>query len=456
MAGILNTRDYNLSQLVMLTPTGSIDLRYIMNELSFHEDLFGDTISGYVMVTESNAYSELLSLTGNEFIFIEFSKTTDETVLISKTFRAYKLDRRKLSANMTTESYCIQFCSEELLLSEQYKVSKAYKNQTIDGIITDICKMKPGLNIGPKKFDPKNIEKSYGTYNFVIPNLKPFDAINWLSTYARPHPDAGTGADMIFFENKEGFNFKSLQTLTGPNAVVYNRYRYDPKNAYAPGSPDFDLTAEVYNVITYEFLDSYDSLKATNAGMFANQLMSVDILTRNRKTTNFNYFDYWNNTDTHGLNWNPITNGYKNRNGDGVTDTPQAMMKLVFSNFDSAEAQIAKDNPGAIAPNIYAETYIPYRTAQLALANYTRMKISIPGDPVLTIGNVIYFELLSRNPADKSPDLYYSGYYLVTAVRHLITENDYKTVLEVAKESSRTTYPDPPSGSSTWTDIAKR
>jgi len=455
VAGIFNTRDYNLSRLEILTPVGVIDLRYIMNELSYHEDLFGNVVSGYVMVTESNAYSELLSLTGNEFLVMEFSKTKDLTDKITKTFRAYSLGKRKLSGNMTTESYNINFCSEELLLSEQYKVSKAYSNQTIDTIITDICNMNPGLNISSKKLNPANINKSYGTYSFVIPNLKPFDAINWLSVYARPLPEDGTGSDMLFYENKDGFNFKSLQTLTGPNAVVHNRYRYDPKNLYAPTDGDYDLTEEVYNVTTYEFLDSYDSLKSINSGMFANQLISVDILTRKKITTDFNYLEYWNDTNTHGLNNNPITNAYKNRNGDAVNETSQAMLKMVFSNFDDANAQITQNNPGSIAPNIFAETYIPHRTAQLALASHTRMKISVPGDPVLTVGEVIYFELLSRNPSNITKDLYYSGYYLITAVRHMITENDYKTVLEIAKESSPTRYPDPPSNSPTWTEIVK-
>jgi hypothetical protein len=455
LAGILNTRDFNLSKLSIITAVGEIDLHYVMTELSYHEDLFNNTVSGYVMVTEAYAYSELLSLTGNEFLIVEFSKTKDNADKISKTFRAYTIGKRKLSANMDTESYCIYFCSEEMLLSEQYKISKAYKNQTVDEIITDICKMNPGLNIGSKKFNPKNIEKSYGTYNFVIPNLKPFDAINWLSIYARPQPDIGTGADMLFYENKEGFNFRSLQSLTGPNAIVHNRYRYDPKNAYAPGDPDFDLTEEVYNVAAYEVMNTYDALHATNSGMFANQLISVDILTRKKTTTDFNYMDYWSDANTQGLNPKPITNNYKNRNGDGVSDTSQAMLKLVFSNFDSANADVVKNNPGAIAGNIFAETYIPYRTAQLQLANYTRLKLTVPGDPVMSVGEIIEFELLSRNPSLRVPDLFLSGYYLVTAVRHMINESEYKTILEVAKESSRTKYPDPPSGSSTWAEVAK-
>jgi hypothetical protein len=455
MAGILNTRDFNLSQLALYTPTGVIDLRYIMNEISFNEDLFGNAISGYVMVTEGQSYAELLSLTGNEFIFLEFSKSTDNTVKISKTFRAYKIGERKLSGNMTTESYCIFFCSEELLLSEQYKVSKAYVNQTIDSIITDICTMKPGLNISSSKLDPKNIDSTTGIYSFVVPNLKPFDAINWLCTYARPQPNVGTGADMVFFENRNGFNFKSLQNLMdGPDSTVYNTYRYDPKNLF--NRNDLNLNEEVYNVTTYEFLDSYDALHGVNSGMFANQLLSVDILTRNRTTTNFDYLSYWNNNNTGGLNTNTITNAYQNRNGDKINETSQAVLKLVFSNFNDANNPVVQSNPGSVAPNIFAETFIPNRTAQLALTNYTRVKITVPGDPLVTVGAVVEFQLGSRNPNVNEPDLYYSGNYLVTAVRHLITESDYKTVMEIAKESSVTKYPDPPASSTTWNTLAQK
>jgi len=446
VSGILNTRDYQLDTVTLMTSVGFIDLRYIMNEISYHEDLFGGVVSGYVMVTESNAYSELLSLTGNEFLLLNFSKYADTNDIISKKFRVYKMDKRKLSGTMYTEAFCLQFCSEELLVSEQYKLSKSYPNQQINQVITDIC--TTGLGISS---DRLSIDETYGVYSFVIPKLKPLDAINWLSTYARPNDgnsagDKFTGADMLFFENNKGFNFKSLQTLTdGNNLTVYNTYRYDPKNIN-----EANLTEEVLNVTTYEILDSYDTLNAINSGMFANQLLSVDILTRKRMTTNFDYFAYWNDSSTGGLNNYPITNNYQNRFGKKLNETNQATLKLVFSNFDEANNAVVQANPGSVAPNIFAETYIPYRTAQLALANYTRLKVSVPGDPNLTVGTVIEFELISRDPSSKGLDLFYSGNYLVTAVRHLVTQNDYKTVMEIAKESVPNQYPDIPVESSAW------
>ena len=436
---------------MLITAAGSIELRYIMNEISYHEDLFNNCVSGYVMVTESNAYSELLSLTGNEFIQIIFSKTGEPKSAINKTFRVYSIDKRKLSQNMYTESYILQFCSEELLLSSQYKVSKAYTNTTIDSMIIDICTTNPGLNIGRNKFDQKNIDQTYGNYSFVVPNLRPFDAINWLSTYARPTPDVGAGADMLFFENKNGFNFKSIQSLFNPKVNVYNRYTYDPKNIASREDTE-SLTEQIKNVITYEILDTYDTLNGINTGAFANQLISADVITRKRTVTNFDYSSYF--MSGNALNQYSILNNYVNRNGDTANKTSQAVMKLAFTNFDRSNNAVIQSLPNSVAPNTYAETYIPYRTAQLALINYTRLKITIPGDPNFTVGTEIEFQLSSRNPQAKGPDLYLSGNYLVSAVRHMITQADYKTVAEIVKDSVKNRYIDTPNGSSTWTKLA--
>jgi len=439
MAGIRNVKDYSLDNLSLLTPIGVYDVRLLMNELSYQEDLYTSTVHGYLMLTESGSWAELFNLTGNEFIRFTLNKDGNSQngklgEVIDKTFRVYKMDKRKLSGNMYTEAYYLYFCSEEMLLSEQYKVSKAYTNQNISSIVYDVCTSFLGISENKLNIDP-----TYGVYNFVIPNLKPFDAINWLSTYARPMAPV-PGADMVFFENKNGFNFSSLQNLMdGPNVVRYDKYTYDPKNTSTR-----DLQEQALNVTTYEIMSSYDALGAINSGVFANQLISVDILTRNRKVTKFDYLDYWNNQPSLGANPYPITNNYKNRFGDQMNQTSESVLKLIFTNYDDANNPTVQANPNSVAPNIFAETYVPYRTAQLPLANYTRVRLSVPGDPNLTVGYVIDFQLLSKNPSpdQKKPDAFYSGFYLITAVRHLITQNEYKTVMEVAKDSVQTQYAD--------------
>jgi len=435
-------QDYSISNLTLLTPAGTWDFKNIMVELSYHEDLFNNTASGYLMVSESANFIETLHLNGNEFLRMTFSVGGNISTQIDKVFRIYKMDTRKQENNMYTMSYALYFCSEEMLLNEQYKISKAYPNTEIYKNVLDILLNQ--LNISPQKI--ANVEQTYGSYDFVIPTIKPFDAINWMSNYARPASGI-LGSDMVFYEDKYGFNFRSLQSLM--KNPVYHNYSYNPKN-----TDPSNLNSDEFNVLTYEFLNSFDTLGAINSGIFANQLISVDILTRTRKVTNFDYGAYQSDVNVVKLNNNPITNQYTNRKKDQLNQTPQAVVKLIFSNFSQDSSNYIKQCPGAVAHNIYAETYIPYRTAQMSLSNYTRLKISVPGDSALTVGMVVGFSLKSNNPNNNSPDSFYSGNYLVTAVRHIIT-NRYITVLELAKESVPTPYASPDNNSPIWQNTVK-
>lgn len=415
-----NSRDFFLKNLVLKTAKTSVDIRLITTELSYQEDIFKNTCHGYVMLTEASGYVETLQLSGTETLQMVLGKTSSSEIIL-KNFSVYKIDKRKLTGNMQSESYLLYFCSKQMMLAESKKINKSYSNMDISSIVKDIAKE---INI-----TKINTGGTYGNYSFVIPHLNPLDAINWLSVYALP-PVGNVGADMLFFENKDGFNFLSLQQMVDSGSSFYKEYgsySYNPKNLDTK-----NLQQQVQTAFTYELLSSFDTLHALKAGTFANRLISVDILSRKKKETKFNYLDYFNSELKAKLNDYPATN-------DTYSDV-DPVLKLVYSNFDQHTNSVVQANPGCVAPNINAETYIPYRTAQLNLINYQRMKISVPGDPNLTVGRVTNFLLQSKNPGQKSGDAYYSGKYLITATRHMITQTSYTTVMELAKESVPTKY----------------
>jgi hypothetical protein len=440
--GVIYPNDYTLINLTLLTSVSTFDVKNILVELSYNEDLFTNAASGYLMLVDSMGYIEKLNMNGNEFIRMTFGKADDTTNIIDKIFRVFKVAKRTSENDGNTETFSLYFCSEELLLSEQHKVSKSYKGKDITTNILDI--LKTHLKVPDNKF--ARFEQTYGVYDFIVPNLKPFDAINWMSTYARPG-STKYGSDMLFYEDKFGFNFRSIQSLIGQ--PVYNVYSYNPKNINEKIQTP---TQKIYNALTYEILDSFDTLGAINSGVFANQLLSVDPLLRRYKLTRFDYAGYAENAKT--LNDYPITNNFSNRFGEQLNQTPQAVTKLIFSNFNQTDSPYIKSN-GGVAHDIFAETYVPYRTAQLPLLNYTRIKISLPGDPGLTVGRVITFNLLSKNPDKKEPDNFYSGNYLITAVRHILSVHEYRTVLELAKESTTTQYASVNNNSKIWNNTVK-
>ena len=440
--GIIYPKDYALINLLLLSSTRSMDMKNVMVELSYHEDLFNNTTSGYLLITDSMGYIESLHLTGNEYLRMTFGKTSDDPHPVDKLYRVFAINRRKLEENMSTESYTLEFCSEELIISEQYKISKSYKGGKISDNIRNILEEK-------LKVTEKNIiviEPSYGVYDFVIPTMKPFAAINWLATYARPKDDK-PGADMFLYEDKFGYNFRSLQSLM--SNPTYRKYSYNPKNI----NPN-DLNTDIFNVTTYEILNSFDALAAINSGVFANKLLSFNVLTRETKVTNFDYGDYHKQSTS--LNKSPITNNVKNKFGHLLNETPEAVLKLVYSNFNQQNVGYIKTQAaGSTSNDIFAETYIPHRTAQISLINYNRIKISVPGDSNLTVGMVIDFSLLSINPNMKKPDKFYSGRYLISAIRHIITITEFKTILEIVKDSTPNQYASPDNNSVLWQNTTK-
>ncbi len=442
MAGIKNSKDYALTNLTLLTSVGSLDLKNTFEEISYNEDLFNNSLSGYVYIIESSGLIETAAMNGTEFLRLTFSKFGDSNNQIDKLFRVYKVGKRKLEGTMYKESYVLYFCSEELLLSEQYKISKRYRDSLISDIVSDV--LTNYLKVPSNK--KGTIETTYGKYDFIIPTLKPFDAINFVTSYARPNPQ-NPGADMLFYEDKNGFQYRSLQSLM--KQTSYYTYTYKPKNINSG-----DLNTDAHNVLTYEFLDSFDTLNGITSGTFANQLISLNVLTRTKKVTNFDYTVYQQQAKL--LNSYGIIDNSTNRNGDNLGQASQSMLKLIFSNFDSGSNSYVAGVPGASGNDIYAETFIPYRTAQLALANYTRLRISVPGDCNLTVGRVLTFNLSSRNLKNNGAlDKYYSGNYFITGVRHLIDLTSFRTILEITKESVPTAYPANNNKSALWNNTVK-
>jgi hypothetical protein len=448
-SGVIFPQDYTLKTLTILSPSyGPYNLLPVFYEMAYFEDLFNNSVTGRIMITDAEGFIEKFQLSGNEYLRLTFGKASEKSFDVDKLFRIFKISGRGLIGNMTTEGYFLHFCSEELVLSEQYKISKSYKDMKISDIVADICSSNY-LDVPKNK--SVNIEETKGIYSFIVPNFKPFEAINWLSTYAQPATDGNIGADMLFYENKNGYNFSSMQTLF--KGSVYRTYSYDPKNVSDKNLKD--AQQKYYAVLSYEHLKTFDTLESISLGVFANQLITIDPLLQKFNVVNFNYNDYFKKSES--LNNHPIVNNAKNRKGNAIYETPQAVIKMATSNSGQKNVPYIGNKPGSYSHDIAIETYVPNRTSQLFLSNYNKMKLVINGDPGAAVGSIIKFNLLTMNPAtqSKEPDKFYSGKYLITAVKHEINLTSFKTILEIVKESAPNEYITPNNESTLWKNTVK-
>ena len=428
--GVVYPQDFSLKTLNFLTASGQkIDLTRIMVELSYYEDIYNFVTSGYITILDAQGFIQLMRITGNEYIEVNFGKVKDGKNSNDQTFRVYKSSNRKPSGNQNSEMYTLYFCSEELLLSEQTKISKAFKGSYISDIVKEV--LLNNLKVEPKRI--YEIEKTTGIYDFIVPNINPLETISWLSTYGRPQKFPG--ADMLFFETKDGFNFRSIQSMFSD--PVYATYKYELKNV---GEKRQSIQEKSIGILNYEITKPFDALNEINSGTIANKLISIDPLTRTVKTTTFDYEKYKSQATT--LNKNGVQYTLRNRLGEKENVAYDGVLKVSIGNAGQRNFSYIKKAEGGVSQDVFVETYIPNRTAQISLANFTTIKATIAGDPGLTAGRTIQFNLLTLKPGkERDLDEFYSGKYLVTAVRHIIQQGAYQTVIEICKDSSPTALP---------------
>jgi hypothetical protein len=446
--GVRYNKDYNLIAINLLGSNFPIvDLKPMMIEISYFEDVFNNVVSGNMLVEDAQGMIEKLQMHGNEYVRFAFGKDDNPNLRIDKLFRIYKISNRRKSLNFDTENYIIHFCSDELILSNQYKISKSYKGQGISNIIKDILNNK--LKVPSEKYKESNIETTKGIYSIIVPNFAPFEAINWLCMYAQPGLKDNVGSDMVLYENTEGFNFKSLQSLFKQSP--YFTYEFRPKNTSIEDNNN-DNNKQVFNVLTYEIVDTFNTIESAMEGTFANRVLTVDPLLRRYAKIDFNYNSYSKKATL--LNKNPVVNNLENRFGDALYETYEGCYKLSITNSGQTQVPYIKQTPGAVQDNFFVETYLPQRKSQLSLANHMKVKFTIAGDPNLTVGKTINFKLYSNEPASeknqKGIDKYYSGKYLVTAVRHMIQLSEYITVFEAVKDSTVGKFDSVDNNSALW------
>jgi len=426
----------SVDELRIFASTGEFDVTELLTELSFFEDMYSFVISGYVILRDGVGLVEKLQLSGKEEIQISFGSTKGGAENINKLpgnlkkYQIYSIPDRKPVGNQNSEFIKIYFCSKELFDSEQIKVVKSYKGKAIHQIVTDILLTQ--LKVDPKRIDTQNFEKTIGVYNFVIPTLRPFEAISWLCTYAKPIKTGEKRADMLFFETKDGFQFRSIASIYKDRP--YKTYTYNVKNIESQ-TPEQKNTS----ILDYQFVKDFDSLNEINSGTFANRVMFFDPLNR---SINFTDFDYTKDIGSRLNKSAPTdTSEYPKDSARGtlklVVSNSNQKLKPTFQNLDTSQKNLA--------PDVFVQETVQNRTAQLALANYTILKIRVPGDTGLTAGSIINLNLpsLDYQSNRKQLDKFYSGKYLVTAVRHILqSQGVFQTVLEITKDSSQATYID--------------
>ncbi len=416
--GIDKATDFSLDQLVLIGTSGTpVDIRQIVYELNLSEDLFGNTMSGAILINDTQNLINILPIIGMEFLVVTVSKPSSPWKL-DKVFRVYKItDRKKLSSG--SESYILHFCSEEAILSESQKISKSYKGQTVSSIIKDVC--STFLKIDSKKFPSTAITETQGNFDVVIPYWTPFYTINWLSRMARTAQ--APGCSFVFFEDSEGYHFSSIELLSQQEPL--QSINFGPMNFHGEKNEKSDTELRYEGAYTFELVSSPDMIRSFGTGAYSGKLTMIDLLSQKISVSSVNAASLFAQT--------------KHTNPYNYIHMGQDRTKLPVTEHHDAFFRVA-------ASFLKPDTWMIQRNSYLSGLHNFQLKIEIPGNMYMRVGQVVTVNLPSgaiTSKDEKPIDDVYSGNYLITAINHKIDRTKYTCTIELSKDSVKVGMPSP-------------
>lgn len=407
--------DVNIEKAVIITSRGVFqDITGQLLQVQFYEDLFAPFFTGSLVLKESLDLTNVLPLIGEEYLELKISTPTLPGGSITGKFHIYKMSDRSLIGDRSV-AYELNFISIEALVDNNKKISRVYSGKISDIVAAFVTDSYDGLES----------EK-----NYIIENTR--NSIKYISNFWSPVKNITFLADnsisetqspsFMFFENRDGFNFRSLENLYKGKVVqkfVYDRYTRDN---YPLGGNALNIMEDYKRIGSYEVPATYDYMDRLRSGMLASRLFSYDSTKKTFTAKNYSARSRFD-SQIH-LNQHPMFS-------DQAPIRPQSRMFTyprafeTFTSFgDTTNARILQE-----------------RTSFLKMAEAQKMTITVAGRCDYTVGMVVEIDLYKIQPFTKKEtnddlkDKILSGKYLVAAINHTISPEGHECTMEIIKDS---------------------
>ena len=459
--------DYRLSNIVIHNHEGEgfssnergVDIKALVQEFNLYESIYKTAMTGSVVVVDTINLIGRLPIQGTERISFKLTTpgTTDGMIDCSERsghpMHVYKLTNKQ-QVSEGTQIYTLHFCSREFLRDLRTKVSQSY-NGRYDQMVRSIFEDKDYLDSRKRLF----VEKTRNQDKVVIPNLSPFEAIDFMSN--RALADDKSGAGFHFYETTKGFHFRSWESL----CVKANKSSREPKQVFRYMAQNIDdprLTPEknqklankivhdYTSVESYRFLNNFHDVAANTAlGTYGHRVITHNIYDKSYKEDDYHYHKSFADTQHTDKRYNnfaivdsPVdwdtTDDSPPRN-KGVSDYPESRVTV------QPTTQFAHgEDTGAFGIDVSQDGII--EGERLAQSNQihsgTKLQMTIKGQSYLQSGDLIEFQVRSVDAenTDGDHDPQYAGHYIITKIRHRVTDTDYIQVIECSKDSVRKRY----------------
>jgi hypothetical protein len=377
-------------------------------------NIFAPFITGSIIVKESFDLINLFPFVGEEFLDLEVTTPTLKNSSIKGKYYIYKLtDREHLGDKNVV--YQMHFISVEAIADMNKKVSKTFSGKISD-LVEQFVKDK---NIGLESDKKVVIDPTNNTVKYISNYWSPIKNLNHLCGNA---VNKNKTPNYVFFENRDGFYFISLENLyqnTVTAEFVYDKYTRDK----LPSGKDVRNVNEDFKRITDISIPvAYDYMDRISNGMLSSRQIMYDVTKKTYSVKNYNMFDRF--PDQKHLNKYPVNSDRAIfRSNSTLINFPKD-----FGNFNGFE-------------DVTNAKSFQQRISTMKLAEANKLDITVPGRTDYTVGQKVGVVLNRIEPfsvKDKdTTDKMFSGYYLIAAINHHVDREKHECHMQLIKESSQ-------------------
>tara|TARA_B100000287_G_scaffold435448_1_gene503795 strand:+ start:7921 stop:9264 length:1344 start_codon:yes stop_codon:yes gene_type:complete len=430
-----NAYDFTLDS-VGITPltdgAETVEIAPLVLGFKYYEDITTGFVSANLMIVDSGINVRgNLPIQGYEEVNIKITDCNGDQHEYD--FHVYRIG--DVSIRDGLQSYNLGLITAEAIENERIKLNKTLKgspHQIVESIISE-------------NFPDSTINTDVTNNRMVLSpgNKSPFSICHSLQPRSIPYQKQGdtggtvgddvklaTGsAGFLFYRNKDGFNFRALDTLC------------DPTKGGAGLEEDIvTLTDQVsdtgaseeYIITKVEFTSEINIMEGLRLGAYNTELQTFNIDTMEYEKSVYQYstqYDKQSHLGSAGLT----------QAQEIMSTTPARISTAIVSNepfySDKDAAKDNSDTPDRLG------FYIPQSFSRNYILNTQGLQIEIPSNLDLTVGNrvnvVLTNSIVQENREADDIDIHNSGFYLITKLSRFFDKSTNKavTVLKLQRDS---------------------
>ena len=443
--------EFRLDACELISSSGiTVDISKIIAEINIFEDIFSNALTGSIIITDTNNLIDNMPIIGQEYISLKITTPgldgDDGFDFTKNVFCVYEMGGRT-PATSNSEVIELKICSPELLRNHRVRISKSYE-ETADQIVKSIMENQKYINTKKNLY----IEPTLGIRKILSPNFHPYHLIKQLTRESMSAKN--DSPHYLFFENKNGFHFRSLQSLYDDG--VQGEFHFGDKGideSYTNSSDSGKLVQAYKRIINISTPSQNNSLFDIKGGMLGSKLIMHDIYNKRYNTSTFSYFD---DHDKHrrlekssAPKYNNVLIDDENTVGSftdsrihlhptSITEDDKDAQYIGVPDKDAQAAKAEQDRQNALyegnpitieGAEDANKDYMSNRADKWLLQRQQRIhelnsgmtiNISVHGNTSLTVGQVIHVSLpvFGTDHENTKQSKHQSGLYLISKLRH--------------------------------------